>query len=183
MPIRFRGRVLFSGLRRSFPPCILVMSKNDRRARMMAEAKRAEPKRRRRNCIDRMRRALAQRQCQKRGGDPAGKVMLQLLAILSAGLALLPPIPMPSFSFFPPPRRPRPLAFPRLRVGRYGGCPMIESVLRSSPGSRNHGLRGRQTLAILMTRTAARLRGTWNGVSIRRTIEPVAAPRLPGRSS
>ena len=75
---------------------------------MMAVVKRTEPKKRRRNCIDRMRHALAERQRQKRGNDPAGKVMLQLLAILSAGLALLPPIPMPSFSFFPPPRRPRP---------------------------------------------------------------------------
>ncbi|MBY3167384.1 hypothetical protein [Rhizobium laguerreae] len=67
-----------------------------------------EPKRRRRNCADRMRHALAERQRQRRGSDPAGKILLQLLAILSAGIALLPP--MPSFSFFPPPRRPRPSA-------------------------------------------------------------------------
>lgn len=66
-----------------------------------------ETKKRRRNCADRMRRALAERQRQRRGGDPAGKVMLQLLAILSALLAVMPPIPMPSFSLFPPPRRPR----------------------------------------------------------------------------
>lgn len=66
-----------------------------------------EPKKRRRNCADRMRHALAERQHQKRGGDPATKVMLQLLAILSAGLAFLPP--MPSLSL-PPPRRPRPPA-------------------------------------------------------------------------
>jgi len=67
-----------------------------------------EPKKRRRNCADRMRHALAERQRQRRGSDPAGKIMLQLLAILSAGIALLPP--MPTFSFFPPPRRPQPSA-------------------------------------------------------------------------
>lgn len=66
-----------------------------------------EPKRRRRTCADEMRRRLMERQRQRRGGDPAGRVMLQLLAILSAGMALLPPIPIPSFSLFPPPRRPR----------------------------------------------------------------------------
>lgn len=65
-------------------------------------------KKRRRTCADEMRRRLTERQRQRRGGDPAGKIMLQLLGILSAGLALLPPIPMPSFSFSPPPRRPRP---------------------------------------------------------------------------
>lgn len=75
---------------------------------MMAEAKLTESKKRRRNCADRMRHALIERQRQKHGGDPAGKLMLQLLAILSALLAALPPIPMPSFSLFPPPRRPRP---------------------------------------------------------------------------
>ncbi len=67
-----------------------------------------EPRKRRRTCADEMRRRLTERQRQRRGGDPAGKVMLQLLAILSAGLALLPSVPMPSFSFFPEPRRPRP---------------------------------------------------------------------------
>ena len=74
----------------------------------MTMAKQTEPKkRRRRNCLDRMRHALAERQRQKRGGDPATKVLLQLLAILSAGLAVLPP--MPSFSFFSELRRPRSL--------------------------------------------------------------------------
>jgi len=67
-----------------------------------------EPKKkRRRNCVDEMRRRLMERQPQRRGADPAGKVALQLLAILSAFLAVLPPISMPSFVFFPPPRRPR----------------------------------------------------------------------------
>lgn len=72
---------------------------------MMAERMKPEAKKRRRNCADRIRHELMERQRQRRGGDPAGKVMLQLLAILSAGLALLPP--MPSFSLFAPPRRPR----------------------------------------------------------------------------
>ncbi len=67
-----------------------------------------ESKKRRRNCADEMRRRLIERQRQRRGGDPAGEVMLQLLAILSAFLAVLPPMSMPSFSLFPPPRRPRP---------------------------------------------------------------------------
>jgi hypothetical protein len=75
---------------------------------MMAETKRSELKKRRRNCADRIRHDLMERQRQRRGGDPAGKVALQLLAILSALLAVLPPIPMPSFSLFPSPRRPRP---------------------------------------------------------------------------
>ena len=59
----------------------------------------AKRKRRRRTCLDEMRRALAERQRQRRGGDPAGKVLLQLLGILSGALAMLPPIPMPTFSF------------------------------------------------------------------------------------
>lgn len=63
-------------------------------------------KKRRRTCLDEMRRALAERQRQRRGSDPAGKVMLQLLTLLSAMLAMMPP--MPSFSFFPAARRPRP---------------------------------------------------------------------------
>ncbi len=67
-----------------------------------------ERKKRRRNCAYEMRRRLIERQRQRRGGDLAGKVALQLLAILSALLAVMPPIPAPSFSFFPPPRRPRP---------------------------------------------------------------------------
>lgn len=77
----------------------------------MAEMMKPEPKKkRRRNCADRMRQALIERQRQRRGGDLAGRIVLRLLAILSAGLALLPPIPMPSFSFSPPLRRPRPSA-------------------------------------------------------------------------
>lgn len=67
-----------------------------------------ERKKKRRNCADRMRQALIERQRQRRGGDPAGKVMLQLLGILSAVLAVMPPLPMPAFSFSPPSRRPQP---------------------------------------------------------------------------
>ncbi|MFD1328734.1 hypothetical protein [Mycoplana ramosa] len=74
----------------------------------MAEAKQTERKKRRRNCADEMRRRLMERQRHRRGSDPAGKVALQLLAILSALLAVMPPIPMPSFSFSPSPRLPRP---------------------------------------------------------------------------
>lgn len=65
-------------------------------------------KKRRRTCLDEMRRALVERQRQRRGSDPAGKVMLQLLTLLSAMLAMVPPMPMPSFSYFPAPRCPRP---------------------------------------------------------------------------
>lgn len=71
----------------------------------MAVDKRTESKKRRRNCADRIRHDLMERQRQRRGGDPAGKLLLQLLGILSAGLALLPP--MPSSSLFSEPRRPR----------------------------------------------------------------------------
>ena len=46
-----------------------------------------------------MRRDLVERQRQRRGGDPAGKALLQLLGILSGALAMLPPIPMPAFAF------------------------------------------------------------------------------------
>lgn len=53
---------------------------------------------RRRTCADRLRRDLAERQRQRRAGDPAGKLMLQLLALLSGALAMMPPIPMPTFS-------------------------------------------------------------------------------------
>lgn len=53
----------------------------------------------RRNCTDRMRRALVERQRQRRGADPAGKVMLQLLGILSAFLAVMPQMPEFSLSF------------------------------------------------------------------------------------
>ncbi|NTF42585.1 hypothetical protein [Rhizobium rhizogenes] len=66
-----------------------------------------EKQRRRRTCLDQMRRELAERQRQRRGGDPAGKVLLQLLALLSAALAMMPPIPMPTFSLpFRPARQP-----------------------------------------------------------------------------
>lgn len=58
-----------------------------------------DKKRRRRTCLDEMRRALAERQRQRRGGDPAGKVLLQLVTLLSGALAMIPPIPMPAFSF------------------------------------------------------------------------------------
>lgn len=58
-----------------------------------------EKQRRRRTCADRLRRDLAERQRQRRGGDPAGKVFLQLLALLSGALAMMPPIPMPTFLF------------------------------------------------------------------------------------
>ncbi len=54
-------------------------------------------KKRRRTCLDQIRRNIAERQRQRRGSDPAGRLMLQLAGILSAGMALLPP--MPSFSF------------------------------------------------------------------------------------
>lgn len=64
---------------------------------------------RRRTCLDEMRRALAERQRQRRGSDPAGKVMLELLTLLSALLAMMPPIPMPTFlSPFRAARRPVP---------------------------------------------------------------------------
>lgn len=63
-------------------------------------------RRSRRTCADRLRRDLAERQRQLRGGDPAGKVALQLLGLLSGALALVPPMPMPNFSFsFRPARR------------------------------------------------------------------------------
>jgi len=66
----------------------------------------AEPnKPRRRTCVDQMRRDLAERQRQRRGSDPAGRVMLQLLGILSAGLALLPPMPSLSFIVGTVPRK------------------------------------------------------------------------------
>lgn len=48
-----------------------------------------ERKRRRRTCVDEMRRDLARRRAQR--GDPATKTMLQLLALLSALLALAQP--------------------------------------------------------------------------------------------
>ncbi|KQQ38331.1 hypothetical protein ASG19_04565 [Rhizobium sp. Leaf306] len=48
---------------------------------------------RRRTCADRLRHNLAERQRRRRGDDPAGKVFLQLLGLLSGALALLPPLP------------------------------------------------------------------------------------------
>jgi hypothetical protein len=66
-----------------------------------------EKQRRRRTCLDQMRRELAERQRKRRGGDPAGKILLQLLALLSGALAMMPPIPMPTFSLpFRPARQP-----------------------------------------------------------------------------
>lgn len=66
-----------------------------------------EKNHRRRTCADRLRRNIAERQRQRRGSDPAGKVMLQLLALLSGALAMIPPIPMPTFSLpFRPARQP-----------------------------------------------------------------------------
>lgn len=61
----------------------------------------------RRTCADRLRRDLAERLRQRRGGDPAGKVLLQLVTLLSRALAMMPLIPMPTFSFpFRPAREP-----------------------------------------------------------------------------
>jgi hypothetical protein len=61
----------------------------------------------RRTCADRLRRDLAERLRQRRGGDPAGKVLLQLVTLLSGALAVVPLIPMPTFSFpFRPAREP-----------------------------------------------------------------------------
>ncbi|RYH00239.1 MAG: hypothetical protein EON58_01000 [Alphaproteobacteria bacterium] len=51
----------------------------------------ADAKRRRRTCADRLRHHLAERQ--RPGADPAGKLFLQLLGLLSGALALLPPLP------------------------------------------------------------------------------------------
>lgn len=71
---------------------------------------REQPQRKRsRTCADRLRRDLAERQRQRRGADPAGKVMLQLLTLLSGALAMMPPISMPTFSLpFRPARQPSP---------------------------------------------------------------------------
>ncbi|THF50234.1 hypothetical protein [Allorhizobium terrae] len=63
----------------------------------------AEKKRRRRTCADHMRLELARRR--ERRSDPAGKVMLQILALLSVVLALAPPVPAPAFDL--PRLRPR----------------------------------------------------------------------------
>ncbi|MFC0478624.1 hypothetical protein [Gellertiella hungarica] len=67
-------------------------------------------KKRHRTCADRMRRDLAERQRQRRRGDPAGKILLQLLALLSAGLAVLPPLPSLSARSPRPQRAPGPSA-------------------------------------------------------------------------
>jgi hypothetical protein len=75
------------------------------------------PKKRRRSCADKMRHRLMERQRQRRGGDPAGKVALQLLGILSAFLAVMPPIPEFSLS---------------LRSRRPGGLPAPSRDSKSS---------------------------------------------------
>ncbi len=54
----------------------------------MDESERKRKERRRRTCIDEIRRNLARQQARR--SDPAGKVVLQILALLSAGLALAP---------------------------------------------------------------------------------------------
>jgi len=64
---------------------------------MMIDGMRIGSKKRRRNCADRLRHHLAERQRQRRSGDPAGKVLLKLLGLLSGALALPPPLP--AFSF------------------------------------------------------------------------------------
>lgn len=58
--------------------------------------------RRRRTCVDEMRRDLARRRAQR--GDPATKTLLQLLALLSAVLALAQPSE-PMFDIAPRPQR------------------------------------------------------------------------------
>jgi hypothetical protein len=60
-----------------------------------------EKQRRRRTCADRLRRDLAERQRQCPGADPAGKVLLQLLALLSGALTMMPPMPAFSLPFRP----------------------------------------------------------------------------------
>lgn len=64
---------------------------------MLSNPREQPQRRRRRTCADRMRRDLTERLRQRRGGDPAGMLALQILALLSAGLALLPPISLPEF--------------------------------------------------------------------------------------
>jgi len=61
-----------------------------------------EKKRRRRTCVDELRRDLARRR--ERRSDPAIKTALQLLALLSAVLALAQPAE-PAFDIAPRPRR------------------------------------------------------------------------------
>ncbi len=60
---------------------------------------------RRRTCVDELRRDLARRR--ERRADPAGKMMLQILALLSAMLALAPPVPALIFDLPQPRLRPR----------------------------------------------------------------------------
>lgn len=67
---------------------------------MNEDSKRRE--RRRRTCVDELRRDLARRRAQR--GDPATKTLLQLLALLSAALALAQPAE-PAFDVAPHPRR------------------------------------------------------------------------------
>lgn len=61
--------------------------------KLIEEVEQETVQKRRRTCADRLRHNLAERQRQRRGGDPAGKVFLQLLGLLSGALALLPPLP------------------------------------------------------------------------------------------
>ncbi len=61
----------------------------------------SERRPRRWTCADRLRRDLAERKRHRRGGDPAGKLLLQLLVLLSATLAMLPLMPAFTFSFRP----------------------------------------------------------------------------------
>ncbi len=73
---------------------------------------REQPKRtRRRTCADEARRALLERQRQRRGGDPAGKVALQLLALLSVVLALRPAGSLPGFPVLGRSRKMKPTYF------------------------------------------------------------------------
>lgn len=61
--------------------------------------------RRRRTCADRMRQQILLNQ-RRQHRDPASKVVLQLLAILAAGIALLPPLPSLPRSWLPRHSRP-----------------------------------------------------------------------------
>lgn len=68
----------------------------------MSEDSEKRRRERRRTCVDEMRRDLARRRAQR--SDPATKTLLQLLALLSAALALARPSE-PSFDFSPRPHR------------------------------------------------------------------------------
>ncbi len=77
------------------------------------DVQRVESKnRRRRTCADRLRHQLAERQRQRRGGDPAGKVLLHFLGLLSGALALLPPLPALYFPSGRPQRAAGPVSSP-----------------------------------------------------------------------